>query len=55
MMNPFTGHWVGGVEDAGEENGDDAPPDRTPPQRFVPYAEDRRNILIVRPHHEAKD
>lgn len=50
MMNPVTGHWVGGVEDAGEENGDAAPPDRTPPQRIVPYVEDRRNILIVRPH-----
>ncbi len=52
MMNPVTGHWVGGVD---EDNGDsapegDAPPDRTPPQRIVPYVEDRRNILIVRPH-----
>jgi very-short-patch-repair endonuclease len=45
MMNPVTGHWVGDVEDAGEENGDDTPPDRTPPQRIVPYVEDRRNIL----------
>jgi len=51
MMNPVTGHWVGGVDDAGEENGDDAPPDKTPPQRIVPYVEDRRNILIIRPHH----
>ena len=51
MMNPVTGHWVGGVDDAGEEGGDTAPPDRTPPQRIVPYVEDRRNILIVRPHY----
>jgi len=51
MMNPVAGHWVGGVDDAGEENGDDAPPDKTPPQRIVPYVEDRRNILIIRPHH----
>ncbi|MCS0590703.1 DEAD/DEAH box helicase [Massilia norwichensis] len=52
MMNPVTGHWVGGVEDGnGEvENEGEAPPDKTPPQRIVPYVEDRRNILIVRPH-----
>lgn len=49
MMNPVTGHWVGGVDEAGEENGDDAPPDKTPPQRIVPFVEDRRNILVVRP------
>ncbi|WP_296870655.1 DEAD/DEAH box helicase [Tibeticola sp.] len=53
MMNPVTGHWVGGVDDGnGEsESEGDAPPDKTPPQRIVPYVEDRRNILIVRPHH----
>ncbi|HNQ08834.1 MAG TPA: DEAD/DEAH box helicase [Giesbergeria sp.] len=53
MMNPVTGHWVGGVDDgSGEaEPDDEAPPDRTPPQRIVPYVEDRRNILVVRPHH----
>lgn len=52
MMNPVTGHWVGGVDDGnGETEGEpDAPPDKTPPQRIVPYVEDRRNILIVRPH-----
>ena len=53
MMNPVTGHWVGGVDDGnGESESEaDAPPDKTPPQRIVPYVEDRRNILIVRPHH----
>jgi len=53
MMNPVTGHWVGGVDDGnGEpESESDTPPDRTPPQRIVPYVEDRRNILIVRPHY----
>lgn len=51
MMNPVTGHWVGGVDEAGEENGDDAPPDKTPPQRIVPFVEDRRNILVVRPSY----
>jgi len=52
-MNPVTGHWVGGVDDGsgGSEEERDAPPDKTPPQRIVPYVEDRRNILIVRPHH----
>jgi Lhr-like helicase/very-short-patch-repair endonuclease len=56
MMNPVTGHWVGGVDengdDTGEGNGDDAPPDKTPSQRIVPFVEDRRNILIVRSHHQ---
>jgi len=52
MMNPVTGHWVGGVDEAGEENGDDAPPDKTPPQRIVPFVEDRRNILVVRPSYK---
>lgn len=53
MMNPVTGHWVGGVDDGnGESEADgDTPPDKTPPQRIVPYVEDRRNILIVRPHY----
>lgn len=52
MMNPVTGQWVGGVEDGNEENESegDAPPDKTPPQRIVPYVEDRRNILTIRPH-----
>ena len=52
MMNPVTGHWVGGVEESGEEADatSDAPPDKTPPQRILPYVEDRRNILVVRPH-----
>lgn len=53
MMNPVTGHWVGGVDDGnGEKEAEgEAPPDKTPPQRIVPYVEDRRNILIVRPHN----
>lgn len=48
MINPVTGHWVGGAEEAGEPESD-TPPDKTPPQRIVPYVEDRRNVLIVRP------
>jgi very-short-patch-repair endonuclease len=49
MINPVTGHWVGGV-DGGSEEESETPPDKTPPQRIVPYVEDRRNILIIRPH-----
>ena len=52
MMNPVTGHWVGGAEGAGDENADDVPPDKTPPQRIVPFVEDRRNILVIRPSHQ---
>ncbi|TVT50498.1 MAG: DEAD/DEAH box helicase [Denitromonas halophila] len=48
MINPVTGHWVGGAEESGEPD-PDTPPDKTPPQRIVPYVEDRRNVLIVRP------
>jgi Lhr-like helicase len=50
MINPVTGHWVGGVDESEGAEDENAPPDRTPPQRIVPYVEDRRNILIVRPH-----
>jgi very-short-patch-repair endonuclease len=38
-----------------DENGDgepETPPDKTPPQRIVPYVEDRRNVLIIRPPEE---
>lgn len=54
LINPVTGHWLGGVDESqgAEADGDEAPPDKTPPQRIVPYVEDRRNILIVRPHRD---
>jgi Lhr-like helicase len=57
LMNPVTGHWVGGVDEANGagEVGGEAPPDHTPPQRIVPYVEDRRNVLIVRPHFSLGD
>lgn len=48
MINPVTGHWVGGADENGEPD-PDTPPDKTPPQRIVPYVEDRRNVLIIRP------
>jgi len=51
MINPVTGHWMGGANEAGEPESD-IPPDRTPPQRIVPYVEDRRNVLVIRPPEE---
>ncbi|WP_348758363.1 DEAD/DEAH box helicase [Candidatus Methylocalor cossyra] len=51
LINPVTGHWMGGADEAGATE-DDVPADKTPPQRIVPYVEDRRNVLIVRPHPE---
>lgn len=50
-INPVTGHWMGGADEAGDAEPDTAP-DKTPPQRIVPYVEDRRNVLIVRPLEE---
>jgi superfamily II DNA/RNA helicase/very-short-patch-repair endonuclease len=46
-INPVTGHWMGGPDEA---NGaaEEVPADKTPPQVVVPYVEDRRNVLIVR-------
>ena len=49
MINPVSGHWVGGEDEAGNGEPDTAAPDKTPPQRIVPYVEDRRNVLIIRP------
>ena len=46
-INPVTGHWVGGADETGEGEVD-LPPDVTPPQRIVPYVEDRRNVLVIR-------
>lgn len=51
MINPVTGHWVGGAGEEGEPD-PDMPPDQTPPQRIVPYVEDRRNVLILRPDED---
>lgn len=51
QINPVTGHWLGGADEAGEPD-PDTPPDKTSPQRIVPYVEDRRNVLIVRPPEE---
>ncbi|MCB9495960.1 MAG: DEAD/DEAH box helicase [Fibrobacteria bacterium] len=47
-INPLTGRWD--KEDVDDDH-DDAPEDRTkvPPQLIVPYVEDHRNILIMRP------
>lgn len=52
-IDPLTGAWRGGADGrSGDEDqeADEAAPDRTPPQVIVPYVEDRRNLLILRPH-----
>jgi len=47
-INPVTGHWRGGVDESGEDD-DAAGGNNVTPQRIVPYVEDRRNVLILRP------
>ena len=47
-INPITGYWEA-EPDEGEKKGSNEPDDTTPPERIVPYVEDRRNILILRP------
>jgi len=47
MINPRTGRWVGEDGSGGESD-----PDRTPPQRIVPYVQDRKNALHLRPIEE---
>lgn len=49
LINPASGHWVGGENEDGDS--EETLPDKTPPQRIVPFVEDRRNILLVKPHH----
>ena len=44
MINPRTGRWVG--EDG---SGEEPDPDRTPPQRIVPYVQDHKNALHLLP------
>lgn len=48
-IHPVTGYWMGGPEDGSEVEPDEGTPDKTPSQRIVPYVEDRRNVLILRP------
>jgi superfamily II DNA/RNA helicase len=47
-INPVSGYWTGE-----ERTGEELPPEemdsRTLPERIVPFVEDRRNVLIVRP------
>jgi Lhr-like helicase/very-short-patch-repair endonuclease len=52
MINPVTGHWMGGADEAGDAE-EETPADQTPAQRIVPYVEDRRNVLILRAHPDA--
>jgi len=43
-INPRTGKWVGEEAEDGEPD-----PDRTPPQRIVPYVQDQKNALHLLP------
>lgn len=44
-LDPASGYWL---KDA-TEDGNDANPDRLPPQRVVPYVEDQKNALLLQP------
>ncbi len=51
-INPVTGQWSKEEDpnaDQNSANGDNVRADRIPPQRIVPFVEDHRNILIIRP------
>ncbi|AMO54593.1 hypothetical protein GZ77_24715 [Endozoicomonas montiporae] len=47
-INPITGFWEAEPDDKDKKDSKE-PDDKTPPERIVPYVEDRRNILILRP------
>src|SRR5690606_219779 len=46
-INPRTGYWAKTEDDDGGSEQQD--PDRTPPQRIVPYVQDQKNALHVMP------
>ena len=46
-IDPISGYWTSGEEPGKESKAPD--PDSVRAERIVPYVEDRRNILIVRP------
>jgi Lhr-like helicase len=52
QINPRTGYWAKVEDDAAEGAPD---PDRTPPQRIVPYVEDQKNALHLMPSGDALD
>ena len=45
-INPRTGFWAKGEDDDAEAQPD---PDKTPPQRIVPYVQDQKNALHLMP------
>ena len=47
-IDPVSGYWTRGEEPGSEEDGT-PDPDAVRVERIVPYVEDRRNILIIRP------
>jgi DEAD/DEAH box helicase/MrfA Zn-binding domain/Helicase conserved C-terminal domain len=50
-INPRTGQWEKGEDD---DDGREPDPDRTPPQRIVPYVQDQKNALHVMPTTHAE-
>lgn len=49
-INPVTGYWIGGTPNDKQRDKKNAFSEKEQPaQTIVPYVEDRRNILIVRP------
>jgi Lhr-like helicase len=52
-INPRTGFWAKSEDDDAEAQAD---PDKTPPQRIVPYVQDQKNALHLMPAvHEEQD
>lgn len=49
-IDPLTGYWREEGAEGEDADAHEAVAATTPAQRIVPYVEDRRNILIVRPH-----
>ena len=48
-IDPVSGFWTKGEEPDAKESDDLPDPDAVKAERIVPYVEDRRNILILRP------
>ena len=47
-IEPATGRWVAGPEDAGNGDSDQGPPDTLAVQRIVPIVEDNKNAALLR-------
>jgi ATP-dependent helicase YprA (DUF1998 family) len=52
-IDPVSGYWTKGEEPDNEAKAPD--PDKVKAERIVPYVEDRRNILIIRPSEKLNE